>query len=135
MIELNFVAIGKIPGECIFVHKDDVSLLSNEENTKKVKCIAIDFRSRRTSVPVSIYYLMCVCPHDPVTSEEERETINEMVRKVLPEKKIKYLNKKFEKIKYTKRQIGKGTECQSEEPRLLVFTLLIFARSHVYFHQ
>ena len=73
MIEPNFVAIGKIPGECIFVHKDDVPLLSNEENTHKIKCIAIDFISRRTSVPVSIYYLMCVCPHDPVTSEEERE--------------------------------------------------------------
>lgn len=99
MIEPNFVDIGKIPGESIFVHKDDVSLLSGEENTGKIKCIAIDFRSRRTSVPVSIYYLMCVCPHDPVTSEEERDTINEMVRKVLPEKKIEYLNKKFEKIK------------------------------------
>ena len=135
MIELNFVAIGKIPGECIFIHKDDLSLLSNEENTKKVKCIAIDFRSRRTSVPVRIDYLLSVCPHDPVKSEEERETINETVRKVLTEKKIKNLNKKFEKIKYPKRQTGKSTECQSEEPRLLVFTLLILARSHVYFHQ
>lgn len=99
MIEPNFVAIGKIAGECIFVHKDDVSLLANEENTHKVKCIAIDFRSRRTSVPVTIYYLMCVCPHDPVTSEDEREEINEIVRKVLSEKKIEILNKKFEKIK------------------------------------
>src|SRR4030042_2336702 len=100
MIELNFVAIGKIPGESIFVHKDDVSLLSNEENTRKIKCIAIDFRSRRTSVPVIIDYLLSVCPHDPVISEDERETINEIVRKVLPEKKIETLNKKFEKIKY-----------------------------------
>jgi len=100
MIELNFVAIGKIPGEAIFVHKDDVPLLSNEENTGKIKCIAIDFRSRRTSVPVVIYYLLSVCPHDPVASEEERDTINEMVRKILPEKKIEILNKKFEKIKY-----------------------------------
>src|SRR4030042_5986465 len=99
MIELNFVAIGKIPGESIFVHKDDVSLLSNEENTRKVKCIAIDFRSRRTSVPVIIDYLLNVCPHDPITSEGERETINEMVMKVLTKKRIKNLNKKFEKIK------------------------------------
>ena len=100
MIEPNFVAIGKIPGESIFVHKDDVSLLSIEENTSKVKCIAIDFRSRRTSVPVVIDYLLNVCPHDPVTSEDERETINEEVKKVLTERKIKDLNKKFEKIKY-----------------------------------
>ena len=92
MIEPNFVAIGKIPGECIFVHKDDVPLLSNEENTKKIKCIAIDFRSRRTSMPVKIDYILCVCPHDPVTSEEKRETINETVRKILPEKKIEILN-------------------------------------------
>jgi len=99
MIEPNFVAIGKIPGESIFVHKDDVSLLSIEENTSKVKCIAIDFRSRRTSVPVRIDYLLCICPHDPVISEEERESIKEMVIKVLSDKKIKDLNKKFEKIK------------------------------------
>jgi len=116
MIEPNFVAIGKIPGESIFVHKDDVSLLSNKEYTSKIKCIALDFRSRRTSVPVIIDYLLSVCPHDPVTSDGERETINEMVREVLPEKKIEILNKKFEKIKYSKRQTGKGTEYQSEEP-------------------
>jgi len=116
MIELNFVAIGKIPGECIFIHKDDAIHLSDGENTSKIKCIAIDFRSRRTSVPVVIDYLLCVCPHDPVTSEEERETINEIVRKVLPEKKIEILNKKFEKIKYSRLQTEKGTEYQSEEP-------------------
>jgi hypothetical protein len=99
MIEPNFVAIGKIPGESIFVHKDDVSLLSNEGNKSKIKCIAIDFRSRRTSMPVAIDLLLSVCPHNPVTSEEERENINDIVRKTLPEKKIKDLNKKFEKIK------------------------------------
>ena len=100
MIEPNFVAIGKIPGESIFVHKDDVPLLSNGENTSKIKCIAIDFRSRRTSVPVVIDYLLNVCPHDPVTSEVERESINEMVKKELSEKKIEYLNKKFDRIKH-----------------------------------
>jgi hypothetical protein len=93
MIEPNFVAIGKIPGESIFVHKDDVSLLSDEENTLKVKCIVIDFRSRRTSVPVVIDYLLSVCHHDPVTSVDEREIISEMVRKMLPEGKIKKLNR------------------------------------------
>lgn len=100
MIEFNFVAIGKIPGESIFVHKDDAKLLSNGENTSKIKCIAIDFRSRRTSVPVVIDYILSVCPHDQVTSEVEREAINEMVRNTLSEKKIKDLIKKFEKIKY-----------------------------------
>ena len=99
MIELNFVAIGKIPGESIFVHKDDVSLLSIEENRKKVRCIAIDFRSRKTSVPVAIDYLLSVCPHDPVTTDEERVAINEIVKKALPEKKIIDLIKRFEKIK------------------------------------
>ena len=99
MIELNFVAIGKIPGESIFVHKDDAKLLANGDNTNKIKCIAVDFRSRRTSVPVVIDYLLNVCPHDKVTSEDEREAINDLVRKVLTEKKIEYLNKKFEKIK------------------------------------
>ena len=82
------------------LHKDDVSLLSNEENTRKVKCIAIDFKTRRISVPVVIYYMLSVCPYDPVTSEVERETINEMVRDLMPEGKIKNLNRQFEKIKY-----------------------------------
>ena len=83
-----------------FFHKDDFSLLVNEENTRKVKCIAIDFKTRRISVPVVIYYMLSVCPHDPVTSEVERETINEMVRDLMPEGKIKNLNRQFEKIKY-----------------------------------
>lgn len=100
MIETNFVAIGKIPGESIFVHKDDAILLTNGEKTNKIKCIAIDFRSRRTSVPVAIDYLLNVCPHDQVTSEVEREAINEMVIKALSEKKIRNLIKKFEKIKH-----------------------------------
>jgi hypothetical protein len=99
MTDLNFVPIGKIPGESIFVHKDDATLLSKGENTSKIKCIAIDFRSRRTSMPVPIDYLLSVCPHDPVTSDSERETIYEIVKKVLSEKKIKDLNKRFEKIK------------------------------------
>jgi hypothetical protein len=116
MIKPNFVAIGKIPEECIFVHKDDISLLSIEENKSKVKCIAIDFHSKRISVPVRIDFMLNVCPYDPVTSQDDRNTINEMVIKVLPEKKIKYLNKKFEKNKYSKRQTGKGTEYLSEEP-------------------
>jgi len=88
MIEVNFVTIGKIPGEYIFVHKDDASLLSNEKNTSKIKCIAIDFISGCTSVPVIIDHLLNVCPRVPVTSEYERETINEMVKDVLSEKKI-----------------------------------------------
>ena len=89
MIEPNFVAIGKIPGESIFVHKEDVSLLSNEEYTSKIKCIALDFRSRRTSMPVVIDYLLSVCPHDPVTSEGERVTINKLVKDVAREKNKK----------------------------------------------
>jgi len=44
--------------------------------------------------------MLSVCPHDPVTSEVERETINEMVRDLMPEGKIKNLNRQFEKIKY-----------------------------------
>jgi hypothetical protein len=100
MIELNFIAIGRILGECIFVHTDDVSLLDKEKYTGLIKCIAIDFISGKTSVPVIIDKLFNVCPHDPITSEGEREIINELVRELLSEKKIKSLNKRFEKIKY-----------------------------------
>ena len=102
MIEPNFIAVGKIPGEAIFVHKDDFSLVSNEENTSKVKCIAIDFISRRTSVPVIIDHLLSVCPHDPISSEVERAALTDLVHDILSEKKIKYLNREFDKIKYKK---------------------------------
>lgn len=102
MIEPNFIAIGKIPGGAILVHKDNFSLVSKEENTSKVKCIAIDFKSRRISFPVIIDYLLSVCPHDRVSSDGERVAIANLVKDTLSEKKIKDLSRKFEKIKYKK---------------------------------
>ena len=100
MPELNFITIGLIPGECLFIHKDDLILLSKQDFTSQIKCIAIDFITKRFSIPVTIDHMENICPHDPVTSEGEREIINELVIETLSEKKIKYLIDKFEKIKY-----------------------------------
>lgn len=71
MTESNFVAIGKIPGESIFVHKDDAVLLTNGENTSKIKCIAIDFEEKKVSKPVIVVTLLKFCPHSEIFSEGE----------------------------------------------------------------
>jgi hypothetical protein len=88
MPELNFILIGRIPGEGLFIHKDDLILLSNENSSSQIKCIAIDFITRKTSIPATIEQMEKVCPHEPVTSEGEREIITELLIDTLLEKKI-----------------------------------------------
>jgi hypothetical protein len=99
MIEPNFQAIGKIPDEYIFVHKNDIALLERDLTSDKIKCIAIDMETKRCSYPVVINRLLLVCPHDPVISGKERKEINEKVKTILSGKKINKLNNLFEKIK------------------------------------
>jgi hypothetical protein len=79
MIEPNFVAIGKIPGESIFVHKDDALLIVSGENTSRIKCIAIDFEEKRVSMPVIIDTLLKICPQTDICSEGERTVISDLV--------------------------------------------------------
>ena len=100
MLNQNFTAIGRIPGECLFVHKDNVGLLPKYGYTGKVKCIAIDFNSGRISDPVIIDVLLRFCSHSEVSSEGERQVISDLVRESLSKETIVMLNKKFEEIKY-----------------------------------
>ena len=99
MQSLNFILIGFIPGKGLFIHKDDLKLLSDANSSNQIKCVAIDFITRRTSLPVTIEQMENICPHDPVTSEGEREILTELLLETLSEKKIKSLIEKFEKIK------------------------------------
>ena len=100
MIKQNFIAIGRIPGECIFVHQDDVPLLKKYGYSAKVKCIGIDFQTGQFSEPVIIDVLLKFVPHDIVSSEEEREDISVLVRKILNTTQIEILNRLFEEIRF-----------------------------------
>jgi hypothetical protein len=115
-MKTNFIAIGRIPTECIFIHKDDLIYLIRDNLTDKVKCIAIDFADKRISVPVIIDILLKFCPHTDIDSDGERSVINDLVNHYFSDSEIIKLNEKFERIKYTKRQTGKDTGYLSEEP-------------------
>lgn len=97
---IKFTAIGKIPGECIFVHKQDLRHMGNSETRGIIKCIAIDFESKTVSDAVSINDLLNVSPHDPITSLGEREVIEDLVRDLLSEEQIEELNLRFEQARY-----------------------------------
>ena len=100
MITQNFTAIGRSPGESIFIHKDNVKLLSQYGYSAKVQCIGINFNTGEISDPILIAILLKFCPQKDVCSEGERQVISDLVGGSLSEKKIKELNQKFEEIKY-----------------------------------
>ena len=99
MIQQCFVAIGRIPGECIFVHLDDVPLLKKYGYSAKVKCIGIDFQTGQISEPVVIDVLLKFVPHDLIRSEGEREVISDLVNDIMTVSQIEALNKQFEEIR------------------------------------
>jgi hypothetical protein len=113
----NFIAIGRIPTECIFIHRDDLFFLLRDKFTHKVKCLAIDFEERRVSKPIIIDVLLRFCPHDEIYSEGERSVINDLILYHFSDSEIENLNSRFEKIKYSKNQTERDTECQSEGPQ------------------
>lgn len=99
MVTQNFTAVGRMPGKCMFVYKDDVDLLKVYPYTGKVKCVRIDFDSGDTSEPIIVDVLLKFCPHEDVYSEGERQVISELVQESLSEDKIIALNQQFEEIK------------------------------------
>lgn len=100
MRKVKFIAIGRIPGECTFIHKQDLNYLEIPGFDKVIKCIAIDFESSLISDSVVIEDMQNVCPHDPIASESEREVIGDLVEELLSEEQIEALNKRFEQIRY-----------------------------------
>lgn len=115
-METNFIAIGRIPTECIFIHKDDLIYLLRDKLTDRVKCIAIDFYGKKISDPVIIDMLLKFCPHTDINSTGERSVINDLIVQYFSESEIKILNKKFKMIKLTKRRTGKESGYLPEEP-------------------
>ena len=115
-METNFIAIGRIAGECIFIYKEDIDFLVRDRLTYKVKCIAIDFEEKRISRPVIIDVLLRFCPHEDVYSEGERSVINDLILYYFSDAEIDKFNRKFEGIRYSKNQTGTNSGYQFEEP-------------------
>lgn len=99
MIRQCFVAIGRIPGECIFVHLDDVPLLKEDGYSAKVKCIGIDFQTGQISDSTIIDVLLKFVPHDIICSEGERKVISDLVSEIMTISQIEALNKQFKEIR------------------------------------
>jgi hypothetical protein len=99
MTKQNFKAIGRIPGECIFVHPDDVLLLKEDDYPAKVQCIGIDFITGQISEPAIIDVLLKFVPHDIICSEGEREVILDLVGDIMTASQVEALNKQFEEIR------------------------------------
>jgi hypothetical protein len=100
MNQTNFTPIGKIPGQYIFVHKDDLQYLHPTIHSDIIKCVAIDFETLQISVPVVINELFVVCPYYPIETDTEREDIINAVLKIFPQRTINRLKDTFNKIKY-----------------------------------
>ena len=99
MSEINFIPIGKIPGQYIFVHIDDFQFLQPTIHSDIIKCIAIDFETLQISIPVVLNRLFEICPYDPIDSDLEREEVMKTVFVILPQKTIDRLSNTFDKVK------------------------------------
>jgi hypothetical protein len=100
MRDLNFIAVGRNPGKCIFVHKDNADLLTKPKYGSKIKCIPIEFKTGDIGEPVIVDVLLRFVPYTYVGSLGERQVISDLVRESLSEETIQALNKKFEEIRY-----------------------------------
>lgn len=99
MSEINFTPIGKIPGQYIFVHKEDLQYLNSNINSDSIKCVAIDFETLQISFPVVINRLFEICPYDLIDSDLEREEVMKILFWILPQKSIERLRNTFNKIR------------------------------------
>jgi hypothetical protein len=99
MTEINFTPIGKIPGQYIFVHKEDLQFLHSTIHSDTIKCIAIDFETLQISVPVIINRLFEICPYDLIDSDLEREEVMKTLFWILPQRTIDRLRNTFNKIR------------------------------------
>ena len=93
------MAIGGIPDQYIFVHKDDLVYLTNIMRSSIIKCIAVDLSTGRMSTPVIIDELFDVCPYNPITSEIERAQIRQSLLQGFSPDFINLFNQRLEKNK------------------------------------
>ena len=99
MLKNTFVAIGRIPGQCVIIHQEDLKSMSEESISKTVMCVVIDLVTGHLSEPITIEQLSQVCPFEEVTSMGEITVLSDLVVETLPEWKVDDLNKTFVRIR------------------------------------
>ena len=99
MNKQSFIAIGRIPGQCVLIRKDDFLLFSDGSRKVDLKCAVVDLTSGKFSNPITIQQLIDVCPFDEVTDMGEISVLSDLVVETLPDWKLEDLNKTFVRIK------------------------------------
>ena len=113
----TFIVIGRIPGQCVMIHKDDLASFTEGSKKTELKCVVVDLLTGKLSEPTTIQQLIDVCPFDEVTKMGEMAVLSDLIVETLPEWKVQDINKTFVQIKRPFNRIEVRTELQS--PTLL----------------
>jgi len=95
----TFIVIGRIPGQCVMIHMDDLESFTSGASKLELSCVVIDLLTGKLSEPITIQQLMDVCPFDEVTEMGEISVLSDQIVEILPEWKVKDINKTIAKIK------------------------------------
>ena len=99
MKKQSFIAIGRIPGQCVLIHKDDFLFFSDRSRKVDLKCVVVDLTSGKLSNPITIQQLIDVCPFDEVTDVSWIKVLSDLVVETLTDWKVEDLNIIFVSIK------------------------------------
>ncbi len=111
----TFIVIGRIPGQCVMIHKDDLASFSDCSVKLELGCVVIDLLTGKLSEPITIQQLIDVCPFNEVTEMGEISVLSDLIVEVLPEWKVEELNETLIRIKRPFNRIEVGIEPQPPE--------------------
>ena len=78
METLEFLVIGRILGQCVMVHKDDLASFSDYSVKLELNCVVVDLLTGKLSEPITIQQLIDVCPFNEVTSTREMSIMSDV---------------------------------------------------------
>ena len=99
MKKIEFIVIGRIPGQCVLVHKEDFQTFRSDSKKMKLDCVVVDLITGVLSEPITIQQLIDVCPFDEVIDMGEISVLSDLIMESLPEWKVKDIDKVFTCIK------------------------------------
>jgi len=108
----TFIVIGRIPGQCVIIHKDDLESFSSGSSKLELNCVVVDLITGKLSEPITIQQLIDVCPFDEVTEMGEISVLSDLIAELLPEWKVEDINKTFVRIRKPFNRIQVGIERQ-----------------------
>jgi hypothetical protein len=95
----TFIVIGRIPGQCVLIHKEDLQDFKTSPNKLELDCVVIDLITGVISEPITIQQLVDVCPFDEVTDIGEISVLGDLIVDVLPAWKVEEIDNVFTRIK------------------------------------